>query len=189
MQIHPTIAMNSVGRPIPREVPICCKLELEEGIYQPSPDKNGTLEDLHHWIGKLIEKEKKNTLNQICFELEYDYKQYFKTLEELQEDLEFLNHYQKVVICCPIHYLESNEKIQEERELTKLLYIVRQSQYQELDDFYFDNMDREVQRKKNIHFYKDIQSIAKIWSQEIVELYQKSLPRQTEDKLKERGTF
>ncbi len=165
--IHPTIAVNDSSKG--SKIPICSQLNHDGECYDTTPKPEGSLKDLCEELKDVIKVKNQKLRGQIIFALDKDIDNYIcKSLDELVGECGFasFNPFANVVICCPLHYLESNSYNNKESELIKLIFRIDKedlSKYPELEDFYYDYMDDKKREKIKIHIYDSIKSAATLW--------------------------
>jgi len=109
-------------------------------------------------------------------------KHFVRSLNTIIDDYDSLNKYEKIVICCPLHYVRyidvssSNfDPRTEESELLKLIYIIdyetelnpNSSLYCDLKDFYKKTISSYKRRRGKMSFYDDVYSVAALWFRHI----------------------
>ncbi len=193
MEIHPVIARDNctIGETV--KIPVCSELLYNEGKYETIPEKCGSLKDLHALLTQLFETEKRNTDGLMEFKLAKDVAPYLnRSLDEILEQVDFLDKYKKTVICCPLHYLSSNSYKKEENELVKLIHQIDRTKlqnHQDLKEFYDKNVDSWIRKKKRINFYTSINSAALLWFDHIKRFRLHDTPGKTQNTLLNSGTF
>ena len=186
VKIHPIITSDSSSKSA-KCIPICSKLVYNQG-YRTIPKDSGTLGDLHDIIEKLFDKEKRNSNGQIVFCLDYETSKFVcRTLDKLIEEEEYglLDKYERVVICCPLHYLASKSYKTGENKIIKLINQVDMGQvkHSDLQDFYYIYFDTLKQEKRKLQFYNDIYSAALQWFRRIKIVHLHGIPSQALEKL------
>lgn len=152
--------------------------------------KEGSLFDLQELLKELLENRKVDCKFDIDLVLDCDKASTYtrRSLDELLDDSAFLNKYQRVVICRPDQYIDSNAYRQCEDKLTKLIFCDTEECNTDLKQFYKSYEDTWDRKKMNIQFYKNLKSLALQWIDAIIELFLGRTPNRTENTLAG-GTF
>ena len=163
-KIHPVIA-SDVRSDVPTEIPICSKLARCGKDYQAIPTPGGTLQDLRNFIVRFFRKAEVDSNRTIVFELDLNTEEYVgRTLDQLIDDYDFLTKYDKVVICCPLHYLASKAYREGETRIRKLIYRIEYDElkaYPKLQELYHSHLD--YYKQERLRFYEDARSAARQW--------------------------
>lgn len=190
--IHPVIAIRSeYHQKEESEIPICCKLQPEDEECPTCPTEKGTLQQLRNFLRDTIEKENKQGASPFGFSLDEEHQSYLKTLHSI-EDQWNLSEFEKVVICCPFHYLECESACSSVRDLKKLIFgfeIREIYDHPQLEPFYSTHMDDPVRQKKNIRMYKKIDTVAFMWLDEMKKIYTVDRPASVKKALTEMGGY
>ncbi len=191
IKIHPVIAHDKTSTEA-CSIPICAELACEDGQFCTRPKDAGSLRDLRDYLNTLFKTEEKNSRGMLKFELNPG-ENFIRTLDDLLGDYNFLPEYEKIVICCPLHYLKSESYKKEEDKLIKLIYELGGgdglSFHPELQNFYqayTDTLDRE---KLKIIIYRTVRNAAVLWFRYIKKSYYSDIPHQTRKNLLGVDTF
>jgi len=193
-KVHPYITYNIKSNDA-KDMYICYDLEFEGEGYKFISKKGETLKDLHELLKKLFDSKRIDSGGQIKFKLDSDISKYMsKTLDEIIEQFDFLNKFERIVICCPLHYIKSNSyknKIGEDK-ITKLVYNIK-ANYEafssELKKFYESHYDSHARKEKKIHIFDNLNSMAVQWVDIIMMLVQLDVQFITKKILELEGTY
>lgn len=192
--IHPLMVIDTRAGRKPSEIAICPEIQDEGGNARAICLKDGSLEELYKIIQRLIEKERVDTHGSFKLALTRDPDgSLFGSLDELLDRLEELSSYQRIIICCPLKFLECGEPRKESQELTKIIYSPRHMKecqtFQSLKDFYTEHMGDWARQRKNIHIYCTLRGAAHLWFDRIKNAYMINLTRETRERLRRETTY
>ncbi len=189
--IHPTIVADKVPEDID-QLPICYTLVCKEGLYCAHSKKSGTLKELYELLEEFFISYQIDMNGLIEIQLDEGKEKYVgHTIDDLIRKYKILNKYQKIVICCPLHYLYSNSYKNGEKKLLKLIYQIKPEErkdYLELEKFYYNHFDSDVQEERKIRFYNDLYSVASQWFDYVKDVIDIERVLKTESDLRKQTT-
>lgn len=153
------------------KIPICPS-KIDCNTKQTCCEEAGSLQQLKDELKDYIETANQESNGQVKYELRQssETKKYLQSsLQDLLKNLDKYPSYERIVICCPLHYSQFNHPLDNEHLVVKLLYEFEMEDLQgseevleQLRNFYkeYDELERH---ERGIRLYQKMRSVALTW--------------------------